>query len=70
MEFGETVVSSSDTLTLSGFSNAANGIWRVVLWKKSDGAVMGLTYATNIVSIDAGALTNVPCIYMAYGVKA
>ena len=69
MEFGETVVSSADTFTLTGFATIANALLNVVVWKKSDGAEMGSSFATNVVTMDAGALVNVPCIYMAYGVK-
>jgi hypothetical protein len=70
-EFGEVTVSVGDTFTLDNFS-ATTDLKNVYIMKKSDGlemthtAVLGLN---NVVSV-TGAGTDVPCIYMAYGVKS
>lgn len=68
-EFGEVTVSNGDTVTLDKFSSADN-LTNVYIMKQSDGTEMTQTHAaTNVITI-TGAGTNVPCIYMAYGVKA
>jgi hypothetical protein len=70
VEFGYTIVSNADTVTIGSLYATANP-YSVTLIKKSDGATMTCTYAagTNIVTI-TGAGTNIDCIYMAYGRKA
>jgi hypothetical protein len=69
MEFGEVTVSLADTMTLDNFIATSN-LLNVVLWKKSNGAEMTNTHAANNVITITGAGTDLPCIYMAYGVKA
>ena len=70
VEFGYTIVSNADTVTIGSLYATANP-YSVTLIKKSDGSAMTCTYAagTNVVTI-TGAGTNVDCIYMAYGRKA
>ena len=68
-EFGEVTVSNGDTVTLDQFSATVN-LSNVYIMKKSDGTEMTQTHAANNVISITGAGTNVPCIYMAYGVKA
>jgi hypothetical protein len=69
-EFGEVTVTLTDTITISSLVATSNPLY-VSLIKQSDGSTMACTYAagTNIVTV-TGAGTNIPCIYMAYGVKA
>lgn len=69
MEFGEATVSNTDTVTLNNFITTSN-ILNAVLWKKSDGTEMTNTHAAGNVVTVTGAGTDVPCVYMAYGVKA
>ena len=69
VEFGDVTVSNADTVTLDGFSSTVN-LSNVYLMKKSDGSEMTNTHAANNVVTITGAGTNVPCVYLAYGVKA
>ena len=68
-EFGEVTVSAADTVTLDKFSATTN-LSNVYLMKMADGTEMTQTHAANNVITITGAGTNVPCIYMAYGVEA
>ena len=69
-EFGEVTVSNADTFTLGSFKATVNPS-NVYLMKEVDGAEMTNTHAagTNVVTI-SGAGTDIPCVYMAHGVKA
>lgn len=69
MEFGEVTVSLADTMTLDNF-NATSNLLNVVLWKKVDGTEMTNDHVTNNIVVIDGAGTDIPCVYMAYGVKA
>lgn len=69
VEFGEVVVSNADTVTLDHFSSTSN-LLEAYLIKKSDGSEMTCTHAANNVVTISGAGTNVPCYYLAYGIKA
>jgi hypothetical protein len=68
-EFGEVTVSNGDTVTLDQFSATTN-LANVYIMKKSDGTEMTQTHAANNVITITGAGANLPCVYMAYGVKA
>ena len=70
IEHGETTVSNGDTITLSNFFATANP-YSVTIIKKVDGSAMTCTYAAGTYAVTIiGAGTNIPCYYMAYGVKA
>jgi hypothetical protein len=68
-EFGEVTVSNGDTVTLDQFSATTN-LANVYIMKKSDGTEMTQTHAANNVITITGAGANLPCVYLAYGVKA
>lgn len=68
VEFGEAVVSNTNTVTFSNFTTAT-ALLNAVFWQKSNGALLASTLgASNVVTINAGA--DVPVVYMVYGVKA
>jgi len=69
-EFGEVVVSTNDTVTFDSISTAAGSLLRAHAIRKSNGAVTTSTEATNVMTITQAGLTNEPCIYIAYGVRA
>lgn len=69
VELGEVTVSQNDTVTLDKFSSTTN-LSNVYIMKKSDGSEMTQTHAANNVITITGAGTNVPCFYIAYGVKS
>ena len=68
-EFGEVTLTLADTFTLDKFSSTTN-LSNVYIMKKADGTEMTQTHAANNVITITGAGTNVPCVYMAYGVEA
>jgi len=68
IELGEVVVSITDTVTLDQFSSTSN-LLEAYLIKKSDGSEMTCTHAANNVVTITGAGTNLPCFYIAYGLK-
>jgi hypothetical protein len=57
-------VSTDDTVTLGDFTTIAS----VHLCKKSDGAEIACTKATNVITVTEAALTNVAAIGFAVGV--
>jgi len=68
-EFGEVTVSNTDIITLDNFSNT-NNLSNVYIMKKSDGSEMTQTHTNNNIITITGAGANIPCVYMAYGIKA
>ena len=74
-EWGEVTVSTADTVTFSNLFATVNP-YNAVFWKMSDGTVVSNTHVagTNVCTIGQDEtpanVTNVKCIYMAYGVKA
>ena len=68
-EFGEVTVSNGDTVTLDQFSATVN-LSNVYIMQKSNGTEMTQTHAANNMISITGAGANVPCVYIAYGVKA
>jgi hypothetical protein len=70
VEWGEVQVSTNDTITVDSIDDAASSIYRHVLWKMSDGAVVESSAATNVITVTDVAASNTKCIYMVYGVKA
>jgi len=71
VEWGEVTVSTGDTVTIGSLSSGANP-YNAVFWQMSDGAEVTNTHAggDNVCDITGAGLTNVKCLYMAYGVKA
>jgi hypothetical protein len=68
-EFGEITLSNGDTVTFSGHSTTEN-LLKAYFIKKDDGAEMTCTHAATNVATITGAGTNIPCLYIAWGVKA
>jgi len=69
VELGEVTVSNGDTVTLDQFICTSN-LSNVYIMKKVDGSEMTQTHADNNVIHITGAGANVPCVYLAYGIKA
>jgi hypothetical protein len=65
-EFGEVELSTTDTVTFD--THVSKEMLNVVFWKKSDGSQVTNTKALNVATI-TGAVTNEPCLYMAFGYK-
>jgi len=56
-------VSENDTITLADFTTIAGA----VLLKKSDGATVAFTKATNVLTVTEAGLTNIDLVGFAYG---
>ena len=69
-EFGEVTVDTNDTVTFDTIDDAAGSLIRAHFIRKSTGAIVACTEATNIATISTAGLVDVPCVYIAYGVKA
>lgn len=69
-EFGEATISTNDTVTFDTISTDAGSLIRAHFIRKSTGGIVACTEATNVATIIPAGLTNVPCVYIAYGVKA
>jgi hypothetical protein len=70
IEFGETSVINTDTITLGGF-HATTTLTKIFMCSKVDGTTIDTTNgADNIIHIDDHAAVETPCYYMVYGVKA
>jgi hypothetical protein len=57
-------VSETNTITLADFTTIAGA----VLLKKSDGATVTFTKATNVLTVTETGLTNVDLVGFAYGI--
>ena len=73
-EWGEVEVTTADTFTVNTLSTATGAIYEAVLLQMTDGTSVACTHAEaspngNRVTA-GGAVTNVKCIYVVYGVKA
>ena len=62
--FEALAVSETNTITLGDFTTIAGA----VLLKKSDGATVTFTKATNVLTVTEGDLTSVDLVGFAYGV--
>lgn len=59
----EATVSTADTITMGSLTTLLNA----VLFKKSDGAAVTCTVATNVITVTQGTTTDVPVVGLAYG---
>lgn len=67
IEWGEIIVSQTDTFVLGNHYASANP-YSVTLIKKTDGSAMTCTYTAGTSTVTVtGAGSDVDCFYMAYG---
>jgi hypothetical protein len=76
-EWGEVEVTTGDTFTVDTLSTATGAIYEAVLLQMTNGVAVTCTHAEvspngNRVTAGTagGAVTNMKCIYLVYGVKA
>jgi len=73
-EWGEIEVTTADTFEVGTISTATSAIYEAVLLQMTDGTAVACTHAEaspngNRVTV-GGAVADMKCIYMVYGVKA